>query len=306
VIDTGIWPSTNAYHAPVWLDNSQFLILTTQDHKASTKPESYVIYNVKTRKISNTPLINVGIWCTRDGQFVFSVKTPKNDTVYRGNLNHSKRHPKPDGDWMMDQSFDCDWVPTETSTAGKINYVYPYFLKLRGKNYLEIFENGKRLYHEHLGDVGMPYPPGDTTYSEYLDAYIISHHDYDTDKLENKYYWVTKRNGQITEIPYPRNMFVSDRKPGDHQIFPIKPGYLIHYYGAGFDYKTNGLYLINEGKLKHVLSGFVKELAVSPNGCVATFGYAKNVKEDLATVKNGFVVDMPKTTVKLINFCEEQ
>jgi len=302
VIDTGIWPLSSR-DSLLWLDNERMLILTTDNYKPSKNPQLYVMYNVKTNQISNTHLVG-RIQCDRNGQFFYRTSDPADDTVYRANLNHSEPHPKPEGDWMMDVLFDCDWVLLATSTAGKIKYIYPYLLKLHGNNYLEIFENGQTLYHAHLGDAGVPYPTGGTDYySEYLDAYINSKNNYDPDNPESSHFWVTKRDGQQTKIPYPSNMFISDDRPTDHDIYPIRPGYLIHYFGEGFDYKTNGLYLIIEGKLKHVLSGFIRDLAIAPNGCIAAFGYAKNVKEDLATVKDGVVVAEPKTTVKLIDFC---
>ena len=319
VIDTGIWPAEVGPHEPLWLDNERIIVSSTDNHQFGKKPYRYVVYNVKTKKITNTPLVNVGIWCGRDGHFVYSSMDPKNQTIYRGTLGQAKPHPKPNDDWVMDEFFDCDWVPKNTFglllRSGQKS-------KLRNENYHEELEvlpsdtsyrwkkTGKETdtsggksyvftYHQTASSLGIEIPYAWPTYTEYLDAYIVGGHYYDPKQQQDRSFYILQRTGDMTEVYYPRNML-----KGRNEVFPVKNGYLVSYIGAGFDYKINGLYLIRNGELNHVLSGFIKYLSVSPNGCFATFSYSKNVNESLGTIKDGVLVSPPKKSVKFINFCK--
>jgi len=283
------------------------------------------VFNIATGKVESTPLQS--FICVRDGQVFYTVRDKETDkvTYYRGPLGKAVEHPNPDGissvqiqdhSMVMDTVFDCDWVPKV-----RLPESVPYRRKLLGKNYFEIIEKrtklydyqkrpvdwkreretgedrgpeGRVLYHSDDSDPGRLMPSGSFTYSEYLDAYVVGHEYYDPKYPETRSFWILQRNGDLKEIPYPKTTLV-----GRNDLFPVKPGYLVHYNGGPLTEKegTRGLYLIQGEQVQRLIVGLVGGIAVSSDGCKVAFIHARNIKEDLSTQK-------PYRTLKYINFCQ--
>ena len=318
VIDTGIWPADfNSLTEPVWLDNERIFIHTTANYNFGSPPYQSVIYNTKTKEITATPLSDVGISCIRDGNIMYGKKKPNGEVVaYRGNIDNAIEHPAPLPEMKIDDSYDCDWVPTKTFgmpiNVGNIS-------KLKGENYHQKIEVSKTdtqykwkrtevnsgqlytfVYHKDANDKGIEIPYAWPSYSEYLDAYVIGGHYYNPADLiakkisDGKFFWILPRNGTLKEIPFPKNMLV-----GNIDIYPVKPGYLFHYNSGEFtmnDPGARGLHLISNDNTQPLIIGDVQNVRVSSNGCQVTFIHASNTSEYLSTTK-------PYRTIKLINFC---
>ena len=235
-------------------------------------------------------------------------------TYYRGSLENATERPAPGPDMHIDRVFDCDWVP-----KGLPLDRVPYRSKLFGENYLEILEirrkpfeyqkrprrrleqwaedlgpEGKIVYHRDESDSGRLLPSGGISYSEYLDAYVVGHPYYDPQWLETRSFWILQRNGELKEVPYPETMPV-----GRNDVYPVKPGYVVHYRGGPLTEKENsrGLYLIEGGNVSRLIVGSVHGIHISPDGCKVAFVHARNFEEDIS-------VEKPHRTVKYIYFCQ--
>lgn len=320
VIDTGYWNAeVNPLAEPLWLDNERIIFTSTESLTPGKRPYSVKVWNIKTGKIVSMDLESVR--CVRDGQVVYMKKGTSNNSwiYYRGPLENAKEHPAPGPDMKMDEVFDCDWVPMENYNDKPL----PHRFKLHGENYVEILEartrlfehekqprdrkreketgdlgtKGKFIYHHNANDPGRAMPPHSwdgITYSEYLDAYAVGMNYYDPREPETRSFWILQRNGDLKEITYPKTTL-----EGRNALFPVKPGYLVHYNGGPLteEKDTRGLYLIQGEQVQRLIIGVVHHVSISPDGCKAAFIQASNVKEDISTQK-------PYRTVKLINFCQ--
>lgn len=318
VIDTGYWPAeVNPLAEPLWLDNERIVFTSTENLTPGKGPHSVKVMNTATGKLMPTRFHTA--FCVRSGVAVFQEKNALTGktTDYRGTLESYREEPRYSDNMTFDRLFDCDWVPKKTYglllDVGKKS-------KLRGENYLELLEKrtkhlehekrhrdrrreqetgdtgteGKLIYHQNSNDPGREIPFYGVTYSEYLDAYVVGGHYYDPKEPETHSFRILQRNGDLREIPYPKIML-----EGRVDIYPVRPGYLVHYYGGPLTEKegTRGLYLIQGEQVHPLIIGDIGHAVISPDGCKAAFIHARNTKEALWLPK-------PTTTVKLINFCQ--
>ena len=272
VIDTGYWSAeVNLLAEPSWLDNERIIFTSSDTLKPEKPPYRVKVLNTTTGQIVSTNLSS--FICVRNGQVFYGVKDDGTDTVtyYRGPLENAKEHPAPGPDMVMDEQYECDWI--QRGPPDRLHY----HSKLLGKNSVEIIEErrrldeyqmrpkqrerarkagedrgpeGKVLYHRDENDSGRLLPSGSVSYSEYLDAYVVGHGYYDPQWPETRSFWILARNGNLKEIPYPKTTLV-----GRNDLFPVKPGYLVHYNGGPLTEKegTRGLYLIQATKCRDLL-----------------------------------------------------
>lgn len=320
VTDTGYWNAeVDVLAEPLWLDNSRVIFTSTENLQPGRRPYRLKVMNIADGKITSTRF-SFSERCIRNGVGRFMEKDEQTGVVksYVGTLerNHEEPYP-PDNNLWFDWKFNCDWVPKPSSAPGD---VVPWRNHLLGSNYIEVLEWGdglyeyqkrpanrnpqavtvrdgpesKELYHRDENDPGRALPSGSVSYSEFLDAYVISHGYYSPKWPETRSFWILQRNGDLKEIPYPTAML-----EGRNDIFPVKAGYLVKYNGGPLTEKENsrGLYLIQGGQVFRLKVGLVSGLHVSPDGCGAAFKQASNVEEDISITK-------PHRTIKYINFCQ--
>jgi len=284
------------------------------------------VFNIATGKVESTPLQS--FICVRDGQVFYTVRDKETDkvTYYRGPLGEAVEHPNPDGissvqiqdhSMVMDTVFDCDWVPKENYNDKPL----PHRRKLRGENYLEVREKrtklleyekrprdrkreqetgdtgseGKLIYHQNTSDAGRQVPFSVFAYSEYLDAYVVGRNYFDPRYVETRSFWILQRNGDLKEVPYAKNWL-----KGRSDIYPVKPGFLIHYTDGPItqtDHGDRGLYLMRGQQVQRLIIGTFGHVSVSPDGCKAAIIHARNIKENLSVKK-------PYRTLKYIDFCQ--
>lgn len=322
VIDTGYWPAeASSLVEHVWLDNDRLTFTSTENLQPGKPPYSIKVLNTATGQVTSTAIESIR--CARHGQVVYVKKDSATgqSTYYRGPLESAVEHPAPGPDMHMDEFFDCDWVPKPPQPMRA-----PYQSKKLGENYLEIIEERNRLYefqkrapdrkreketgelgseglviyHQNANDqLGRKMPPiswDGIRYSEYLDAYVVGVNYYDPQYPETRSFWILRRDGDLKEIPYPKNMLV-----GRNDIYPVRGGYLAHYAGGPLTEKENsrGIYLLQGDKVFHLIVGEMapRISGISPDGCKAAFTHANTIKENLSLTK-------PHRTLKYIDFCQ--
>lgn len=321
VIDTGYWPAeVDVLAEPLWLDNGRVIFTSTESLQPERPPYRLKVLNIADGKIASTRY-SFSERCIRNGVGRFMEKDEQTGVFHRyvgtPERNYEEPYP-PDNNLWFDWKFKCDWVPKPSSSPGE---VVPWRYNLLGSNYIEVLEwgegvyeyqkrpanrnpeahtvrdgpEGKRLYHRDEDDPGRPLPSGSTAYSEYLDAYVISHGYYSPKWPETRSFWILQRNGDLKEVPYPKAML-----EGRNDVYPVRPGYLVHYTSGPIteiDHGDRGLYLIQGEKVQRLTIGTIGKVSISPDGCSAVFGHAKSIKENLSTQKSF-------RTIKYINFCQ--
>lgn len=320
VIDTGLWnANVNEPAEPLWLDNSRLIFTSTESLQPGKRPYRLKVLNIADGKITSTRF-SFSERCIRNGVGRFMEKDEQTGVVksYVGTLerNHEEPYP-PDNNLWFDWKFNCDWVPKPSSAPGD---VVPWRNNLLGSNYIEVLEWGdglyeyqkrpanrnpqavtvrdgpesKELYHRDESDPGRALPSGSVSYSEFLDAYVISHDYYSPKWPETRSFWILQRDGNLKEVLYPKAML-----EGRNDIYPVKAGYLTHYRGGPLTEKENsrGLYLIQGNHVLRLIVGLIHSISISPDGCNAAFRHANDVEEY-------FNITKPHRTIKYINFCQ--
>lgn len=322
VIDSGFWNADlTSLAEPLWLDSERLVFPSTENLVPGKGPYRIVVWNTATGTTTFSAV--EGVRCVRDDQVVVAKETPPHSdqwVYYRGPLENLKEHPAPSPDYMMDEQYDCDWVPKKT--YGMVGYDHGK-LKLLGENYVDVVEKstklleyqkrklprvgiqkqqtgdagnpGKLIYHQNWADPGKPVPFFGFSYSDFLDAYLMSMNYYSTEDPETRSIWILQRNGALKEVPYPKSLY-----EGKLQVFPTKVGYLAYYQHdpvPGASPFINALYSLEGEQLERLIAGSIERVTISPNGCKAAFIHARNAKESFSTKK-------PYRTVKLINFCQ--
>jgi hypothetical protein len=306
-----MWTSDGGGGKAWWLDNERILFPSNEKLVPGGGPAKMMVWNLSTGRVDPTPLTSV--ICAREGQVFFGRRDNSTNkvTYYRGPLENPREYPPPGPDMRLDDRFDCGWAPKFSRAS------VPYRIKLKDANYLEILKDeflgenfivnhGQVRYYEKLdlppkllaiyADLAGRY---DIHFNQLQNAYFISPNQYFPDDPYYNSMWWLKRNGDLTEIPLPKNLPWLLR--GGLDIYPLRVGYVAIYQGGGTrsmkDAGSRGLYLIKGDACEIVLLGSIHGISVSPDGCKAAFSYARNTEEYFSQ-KN------PYRTVKTINFCE--
>jgi hypothetical protein len=326
IIDTGFWVSPTSNEQTWWLDNDRILFPSSKDLIPDSLPNKIKVWSLSTGQMVSSNLDSV--ICVREGQVFYGVKNEsanKMATFFRGPLDNAREHPNPDGSdsmfnedhtMVIDENFDCDWVSRVSASPYPPPKGGPYRYKLRGENYLEILkpntqipkdkiiggnwaiyyaglddQNGA-IYHADPAAPGKKVPFYDITYSEYLDAYVVSNGVYEPARPDRSSFFILKRNGDLKEVPYPQTLF-----HGEVTMYPVKQGYLVQY-NSGRTTETDpgdrGLYLMQGEKVERLIVGSIHGVSISPDGCKVAFVHARNTKEYFSRTK-------PYRTLKVIN-----
>ncbi len=317
VIDSGIWAEEAGIESTGWIDNNHILFITNKTLKPTGKiplANHLTVWNPDTGKVDFYHQASL-LKCVRKGKVLFTEdsgpkwKKPKwEPSIYQGTVENPQDHPAPGLDMRIDSSFDCDWVPGNTSGRDPIKAPHKY--KLRGENYIEFIElstdasPGKMVYHEKPGTKGTPLPfylslAYSMSYSEFLDAYVIFGDKRSVYlKPDTRSFWILERNGNLRSIDYPLAMM----KGYVRGIYPLKCGYMVQYGQEQYkatDPGDNGLWLANGEKAIRLIVGAIHAVSVSPDGCRAAFIHARHSNEYFSQ-KN------PYRTIKVINFCKRE
>ena len=274
VVDTGYWNAeVDVLAEPLWLDNNRVIFTSTENLQPGKRPYRLKVLNIADGKIASTRF-SFSERCIRNGVGRFMEKDEQTGVFHRyvGTPEHNHEEPyPPDNNLWFDWNFKCDWVPKPSSAPGD---VVPWRNHLLGSNYIEVLDPGvglyeyqnrpairsylverneaktgqeggskfKALYHRDENDPGRDVPSGKVSYSEYLDAYVISHDYYSPKWPETRSFWILQRDGDLKKVPYPKAML-----EGRNDVYPVRPGYLVHYTSGPVtetDHGDRGLYLM--------------------------------------------------------------
>jgi hypothetical protein len=307
LIDTGMWTSLPG--GPIkWLDNERVLFPSNDKLAPSGGPARMTVWKPVTGQVEFFQPWRMDV-CVEDGQVVYGVNdtTGKNVTYYRGPVENPQEYPSPRPNMYMRRNYGCGW---EEKDIREERIKFPYRIKLRGQNYLEIFgenefsipdvRNEKVVYFERedATPVTLPnYKNMPDTYSikhiEWRNAYLISPNHYHPNRPPHL--WWLERNGRVLEEPLPASLpFPME---GGIDFFPTPKGIFIHYSG-GDPRKDSGGYLLKDGNLERIFSDSGRGVELSPDGCRVVFDHAQNFKDYLSKVK-------PHRTLKMIDFCNQ-
>lgn len=112
--------------------------------------------------------------------------------------------------------------------------------------------------------------------------------------------WMIKDNGSIDTKNIPSGKWVSDG--GNIIILSAKDGFVIVSQGFernGTSETAGAYYIYQDGRSQQLISGFVDNPRISPDGCKLAFAFQKNF--DLET--NGRVAINPSRKLIIINLC---
>lgn len=303
IIDTGMWTGDGGGRYK-WLDNERVLFPSNETLLPQTGPSRMTVWNTVTGKVDFYQPWQSSI-CVDDGKIVFAVTDAqtKKITYYKGPVENPKEYPPPKPNMFMSRNYRCEWIDKDRR-EGQNNYLYPYRIKMRGDNYLEV--NKKEMSQPGICDEqftfydkdgGIPYDLPTAgflpKYIQWRNAYLISPHQY-TPHKPIKLYWL-ERDGQINLIPMPSDLPFPMK--GGIGFLPTPNGMFIHYNGGDL-IKDRGGYYFSKGKLEKLFHGGGHNVELSPNGCKAIFDHVENQRDYFSMGKK-------HRTLRLIDFCAQ-
>lgn len=137
-------------------------------------------------------------------------------------------------------------------------------------------------------------------YAEFADAYLIKGVQHTSDAVP---VWLLKPNGIVTKILEP--MGKAWEKLGWGHFYLTKKGlFLVGGRGNFASVGTTGGYLLKEGKPERAIAGYVRNAAVSPDGCRIVFVHSLHSQAEADSAK-ALRAGKPGTlTLKIIDLCK--
>jgi hypothetical protein len=102
-------------------------------------------------------------------------------------------------------------------------------------------------------------------YSRLLDRYVFAELRRRVAKDDVQRFWTLDRRGNVEMITMPAGPWMS----GTTDALPARSGWVLVSKAIGLrgGYGAAGLYVVRNGKVKRVISGYPHALAVTPSGC---------------------------------------
>jgi hypothetical protein len=138
------------------------------------------------------------------------------------------------------------------------------------------------------------------TYSEFADAYLLKGEQRTSDAIP---VWLLKPDGTIAKVLKPTGK--PWEKIGWGHFYLTKKGLLLTGgRGAYGSVGTTGGYLLEKDKPKRIIAGFVRNAAVSPDGCKLVFVHSLHSQAEADSIK-ALREGRPGTrTLKVIDLCK--
>jgi len=297
VIDSGAWVRSGGYPVIYWGDNNRLIFIGHDGIKPETGRN--VRFAALQWVIGNRATVireDVDALCYRPGQIrvVVSDKTSGTRTVYEGPLGNEAR-VEPKGY----DSLNCDSTTDLIAGDHRIRKLRP------GDGYLEIPRAGNptaTAITYVAGDgrrVPLPFAQGDliggVEYYEFQKAYFfrLGYRRAGQDGVTNVWptgsraqaYWLWA-DGRIERVTFPADIG-----------FPDATRMGLVYRVTSQRGSKDGLYLLTKDEKRVVvLSGYVTEVSVGPDGCNVAFAHAPDRQSNMSRPTN-------RRTLKVANLC---
>lgn len=297
-----------------WIDNSRVLFpgLDTSrvDATAKGRPPQSVIYiwDERTHKASvYTDIPESDYVCYSNGYLSYAVRKDGKRYIREGKIGAEieREWDQPAARSKVDRNpISC--MDFDYSTADRIYPGYLFVPLLDGDGYYgwqkkksNIEALKSPLYYLPAGKNKKPVPLpilsaqiDRISYSEYLRAYVIEYtpHHRKADSIGKV--WILYRSGKVSESLIPAGPWMR----GSMGYVPAKDGVIMSSSALGlksrFDPGYAGVYLVRDGKVERLISGFPGQPAVSPDGC------------KVAVVINPLVGPGIHATLNTVDLCE--
>jgi hypothetical protein len=306
VLDSRVWASGMTRIAPAWIDARQVLFLTGPRFKYDERLYSLAVWDLEGK--ARIYRANVQDYCYKDGSIVFKVVEPDDErlirgTWYAGRLGQEKPLRK-DIEGNVGQLYDrlnCRVGTMETLRQLSARTTRRLVPLLEGHGDLDLGERvgAQSMVNEPVklvkpGAAGVTMLPFGTrdvfafpAYYAFADAYLlrpatIAHP-----------VWLLKPDGNANRLVIPKGPW-----SGAEDALPyLTAAGLALVRDGGAHNRTDGLYLIEGERARHLLPGRVSALGVSPDGCSIAFSHAPAVHQDRADKSN-------RRTLKAVHLCE--
>lgn len=299
-----------------WIDNEHVIFQGYEPGKFGTKsPKDGHLYDITGLfiwdTVTNTVTKHVSMeglttLCVHEGEVTFASE----GMLVTGKLGEEQRTPFPKKHWFNPNSCRYYTERPYWSEEGRKGRGIPLLEKHGYVNF------GEQSMDPAKSRPLVLYPPGNKEgvtlplksdqvevpplYVEFEDAYLLRAIQYTSDVAP---VWLLKPDGTVIRILEPKGE--SWERMGWGHSYLTKKGLLLT--GGRGDYAsvgTTGGYLIKVGKPARVIAGFVRNAAVSPNGCKVAFVHVLHSQagaDSFRALKAG----MPGTrTLRMIDLCK--
>ncbi|HMH16688.1 MAG TPA: hypothetical protein VK572_00940 [Burkholderiales bacterium] len=300
IVDSQSWLLSGGNPKIYWLDNKRVLYIGDENVTRDwTREPQLTLFSWEIGKSRVLIQRGVDMICYRPGQVLYVVwdKQAKTRTFYQGELGHE----------AMVQAKVLDAIGCDITREPDRSQNRSVLPLLPGHGYLYM---GPRLGKESMKNTPVMLFPGEAKeeirlpfgrreshapkYYQFRGAYFFELAYYDPAKgyssttwPKNKLrvaYWVWP-DGHTEKVEFPNDILGP---------YPTKAGIAYRIFGAG---ATDGVYLLApNGERKLVISGYVVELAISPDGCGIAFSHAPDQKSYVRGPQN-------KRTLKVVEIC---
>ncbi|MBI5267547.1 MAG: hypothetical protein HY851_09980 [candidate division Zixibacteria bacterium] len=312
VMDSGVWADALHNSFIYWLDNNRVLFKNSEEKEKAKHYRgrfNLSIWDIRTNKV--TPYSEYAkslSVCYREG-FIYYILTDenKNQRRFAGEFGKEKPFVPPTAKNVRYNEMDCrfcaDPAPAE-KLEGPKRHDLRFLLHRHG--YLDFGLSSESnlakptLYYRKGLDkpISLPFMNRDITYYQFKDAYLF--HPLGKEITGRDFLWLYP-DGKTEEIKFPN---VSDRKLVYGNKYYTRKGFFVYFYdGQPPSFKvpgnTGGYLVAEDGKSSKVISGYLKGIVVSPDGCKIAFVHYPYLDATL-------VADPAPITLKMINFCTEE
>jgi hypothetical protein len=303
IVDSGAWVLSGGNRTIYWLDDQRVLFIGHELIKPMSDREAdpaLLLWEIgKAVTIVRRHVLSL---CYRPGQIMYSVldKQAKKRAFYQGEMGREVEVQPVRTDGV---NCDATYQPPDRSQNRAIGpllrgHGYLYLGPILGK---ESLENDPVIHFGEGSEKGtqLPFGRGEYLYADYYSfrgAYLMHLNYFDPVRKygtttwpaseKKKAYWLWP-DGRTEKIEIPSDI---------DGIYPAKAGLVYRVFGTRT--KKDGLYFhLPSGERKLIASGFVTQLAISPDGCRVAFSYAPEERSDARRPDN-------RRTIKASNLCE--
>lgn len=288
IIDTGISARGGLVRRNVyWIDNQQVLFPGYDQTRSiatgsGTSPQSVLyIWDIKARQVKlYADIRETDYVCYSNGFVSYAVSREGERYIREGALGAEKERK-----WnppVPNAKIDFNELSCKDFDLSGMDKVYPgyWFAPLRDglgyrggpKTTVSDQKPTTSWFYLHSGKGKKPIPlpvskMDRISYSEYLGAYVIDDIPSQRGKDANGTMWLLYPDGRVTEAIIPAGPWMS----GSVGYAPTKEGIIMWSAALGlksrFDPGNAGIYLVNDHKISHLITGLPGMPAVSPDGC---------------------------------------
>jgi hypothetical protein len=321
VIDSKVWGSGVSLQAPTWVDARQLLFLTGPGFKINEGLRALAIW-----ELDGKPRVyreNINYYCYRGGVLVYKMLDPADKGLVRGTWYSgaigSERAGRKDAAGDVARLYDplnCRSGTNQEAAAQTRRTTRRIVPLLEKHGYLDVrpvsgpeaMDNKPvQLVRADNRAVTLPFGSREfastrVAYYEFSGAYLISSLYFDAKQRQSvspwpasieRPAWLVSPDGTASRQTIPKGPWSGKDDPF---VYLSKAGLVLVRHGGSSE-RTDGLYLVSDGRTQHLLPGRVGPVGVSPDGCSIAFTHAPSLEADVEDPKEN------RRTLKAMRLC---